>query len=79
MPRPSKEILTVGRLVPYKRHELLIRAIRSLASQGVNVHLTIVGEGWLRKSLECLLERLSLGGHVSFLGHIPNGRALWAL
>lgn len=78
-PRPSKEILTVGRLVPYKGHEFLIRAVHSLASQGVNVHLSIVGEGWFRGTLERLVQRLSLGDHVSFLGHIPNGPALWAL
>lgn len=78
-PRCCKEILTVGRLVPYKGHEFLIKAIHSLASQGVNVHLNIVGEGWFREALERLVEELSLGDRVSFLGHVPNGPALWAL
>ncbi|MBI3336727.1 glycosyltransferase [Candidatus Peregrinibacteria bacterium] len=54
--------LAVGRLVPYKRFDLLIHAANAL-----NLHLKIVGEGREEKRLRALA-----GPTVEFLGHIPD-------
>lgn len=57
--------LSVSRLVPLKRVDLLIRA---LAEPGVSAKALIVGDGPDRASLEALAERLGLTDRVSFLG-----------
>lgn len=58
-------ILSVGRLVPLKRVELLLRA---LAEPGVSARTIIVGDGPERVRLESLAEELGLNGRVTFAG-----------
>jgi glycosyltransferase involved in cell wall biosynthesis len=58
-------ILSVGRLVPLKRVDLLLRA---LATPGVSAQAIIVGDGPERASLEVLSEKLGLNGRVTFTG-----------
>lgn len=58
-------ILSVGRLMPSKRHDLAIRAA-ALA----NRELTIIGDGPERTHLEALAR--SLGAHVRFLGGLTQ-------
>jgi glycosyltransferase involved in cell wall biosynthesis len=58
-------ILTVSRLVPLKRVDLLIRA---LAKPGIDTRAVIVGDGPERSKLEALAEELNLNGRVKFIG-----------
>jgi len=60
-------ILFVGRLVPYKGAEFLIRAMTS-----VNARLWIVGEGPLEQSLKGLAATLGVSERVNFLGHVSE-------
>lgn len=60
-------ILAVGRLVPYKGIEVLLRA---LAHAPVDRPLLIVGSGPLRERLEALATRLGVDAH--FLGRVPE-------
>ncbi|MDH5722389.1 MAG: glycosyltransferase [Alphaproteobacteria bacterium] len=46
------KLLAVGRLVPFKAHSKLIEAVSILQKEGLDVSLTIIGDGPLRKSLE---------------------------
>lgn len=46
------KLLAVGRLVPFKAHSKLIEAVALLQNQGLDVSLTIIGDGPLRESLE---------------------------
>jgi glycosyltransferase involved in cell wall biosynthesis len=55
---------TVGRLVPIKDHETLIRGISRLP----DVHLAIVGDGELRRALESLVDALGVASRVHFTG-----------
>ena len=42
------------------------------ATQGVDVHCTIVGDGWYRSTLEQLQRSLELGNHVRFTGQVSG-------
>src|SRR5262249_42956489 len=61
-------LLFVGRLVYYKGVDVLLRAVHAL----VDVELTIVGDGPLRRELEGLAATLGLGGRVHFLGAVTD-------
>ena len=70
-PGPPR-ILTVGRLVEKKGHDLLIRAAALLRDRGVDFTLRIVGEGieWAR--LQRLVHQLDVDRFVSFLGPLST-------
>ncbi len=66
--------LTVGRLVPEKGLDVLLRAVASLIAQGHDVSLRIVGAGFLAAELESLRHELGLGERVTFLGPLATNR-----
>lgn len=57
----------VGMLIPLKNVDVLIQAA-GLAFPQKDFHLRIVGDGLLRSDLEALVERLGLGGCITFEG-----------
>jgi glycosyltransferase involved in cell wall biosynthesis len=61
--------LFVGRVVPIKRLDRLIRAIKNARELGAPVHLAIVGDGEIRPSLERLVADGGLADAVHFLGY----------
>lgn len=65
-------ICAVGRLSEEKGFDLLIAAVGELRDRGYDIHLSIAGDGSLRKSLERTREQLNLTGNVDFLGYISN-------
>ncbi len=67
--------LTVSRLVPIKRIELQLRALRALVDANHNAMLHIVGAGPEEMKLKQLVTELKLGEHVVFHGY-QSGRAL---
>ncbi|WP_052730030.1 glycosyltransferase [Photobacterium halotolerans] len=69
LPTGAKIIGTAGRLIPEKRHHLLIHALSHLPE---NVHLTLAGEGVLAQTLHMLAIKLSLSHRVHFMGHVGN-------
>jgi len=66
-------IVYLGRLTASKNLDVLLRAMRSVAAQGLRVRCTIVGEGPERCSLEQLAAEYSLEKNVRFTGGIPHG------
>ena len=58
------KLITVGRLVPWKRVDGILRAIAPIEGVG----LVIVGDGPERPQLEALVEELGLGERVFFAG-----------
>ncbi len=60
--------LFVGRLVPYKGVEFLLRALAES-----DVAAVIIGDGPLRESLEDLATRLGVDSRTFFLGHVDDG------
>jgi colanic acid/amylovoran biosynthesis glycosyltransferase len=61
-------ILCVGRLVPAKGQHILLEACRQLKQKGVPFHLTIVGDGPDRHSLEDFATTNNMNACVTFTG-----------
>lgn len=70
-PNSRPRILTAGRLVPQKRHDILIRAF-AIVRQHLNASLTILGEGAEQAELQALAADLNLTDHIHFAGFQPN-------
>ncbi|AOY75605.1 hypothetical protein BJL90_06690 [Clostridium formicaceticum] len=64
----SKRIVTAGRLVPQKNHELLIRVFKGIEEAYPEYTLTIYGNGSERGRLEKLIEGLNLENKVFLPG-----------
>jgi len=64
------EILCVGRLVPAKGQHVLLRACHALVARGVPFHLTLVGDGPDRGSLEAYCRQLGIADAVTFSGAV---------
>jgi glycosyltransferase involved in cell wall biosynthesis len=58
----------VGRLTPIKRVEMLLEALRLARTRVPGLRLSIIGDGYLRSSLEERVGRLSLCDVVTFHG-----------
>jgi glycosyltransferase involved in cell wall biosynthesis len=72
--RPPYRLLAVGRLVPKKGFDVLIRACAVLRGQGFDFRLVLAGDGPQRRALEALSDRLGLRERVRFLGFLPHER-----
>ena len=63
----KKKILAVGRLAPEKDYPTLIKAFNELVAD-IDAFLYIIGDGFLKEELICLVKNLNLDGRVFFLG-----------
>lgn len=62
------ELISVGRLTNRKGFDILINALPSVIQKFPNTHLTIVGEGTERRTLEDLIDSLHLNESVALVG-----------
>jgi glycosyltransferase involved in cell wall biosynthesis len=60
----------------YKAPEILIEAVARTRSRGLELELSIVGDGRYRPMLESLASKLSLSEHCRFLGQLPGGASV---
>jgi glycosyltransferase involved in cell wall biosynthesis len=60
----------------YKAQDVLIDALASCIRTGVNLSLTLVGDGRHRAALEERAARQGVGERVSFVGALPAGEAV---
>jgi glycosyltransferase involved in cell wall biosynthesis len=67
-------VVCVGRLVPEKAFDVLIRAFAEVAVEFPSATLEVVGSGPERAALEALVEGLGLYGTVRFHGFVPDNR-----
>ncbi|MFB6179443.1 MAG: glycosyltransferase family 4 protein [Halorientalis sp.] len=72
--RGDPAILFVGRLVEGKRPENAVAAFEHLVESYPSAHLTVVGEGPRRSTLETQVTDAGLDDSVSFLGHVEYDR-----
>ena len=70
--RPPFQLLALGRLVPKKGFPVLLTACRLLQAQGVEVHLTLAGDGPERGKIRELIHREGLAQRVSLPGAVPH-------
>jgi len=71
-------IITLARLVTYKRIQDLIDALPLILPTIPNLKLIIIGDGPFRPSLENQVAKLNLNSHVSFKGALSHSQA-WSL
>ena len=69
---PVPSILVVGRLVPHKRIDWVIRAAHAIRSRVPTLQLVVVGDGYERPSLERLVHGLQADEFVRFEGRISD-------
>jgi len=62
------DVVFLGRLIPEKRVDLLLRALALLLPAYPKLRCTLVGDGPMRPELERLAARLGLGPAVTFAG-----------
>ena len=68
------EVLCVGRLVPDKGQELLVRAVAQLRRRGTETRLTLVGDGPDRRAIEALAAELGVSDAVVLAGSVSQTR-----
>lgn len=68
----KKIILTIGRLVERKGHDMVIKAMPQILKSTPNAKYLVVGDGPYRKKLEQLVNQNNLREHVIFLGKVAN-------
>jgi colanic acid/amylovoran biosynthesis glycosyltransferase len=68
------EVLCVGRLVADKGQRVLVEAVDRLRREGVDVHVTLAGDGTDRHELEERVQTLALHDHVTFTGAVDQRR-----
>lgn len=69
--KDRNQLLSVGRFVPKKAPDLVIRAFAGIAPR-FPVRLDMIGDGPLLESCRRLSESLGLGERVRFLGALPH-------
>jgi glycosyltransferase involved in cell wall biosynthesis len=65
-------LASVGRLVPIKRLDVLLRAVSEARGAGARLRLAIVGDGQCRAELETLADELGLREVVRFTGYVED-------
>jgi glycosyltransferase involved in cell wall biosynthesis len=69
----ESNIIFVGRLIPNKGLEYLVKAAEILVDEKVKrIKFKIVGDGPCRQQLEELVAKHGLSTHFEFLGHVPR-------
>ena len=74
---PAEEALTIdlvmtGRLVPIKRIDIFLQAVKQVVGKIPDVRAVIVGDGKLNDELQSLSMSLGVESNVSFVGHQDN-------
>jgi glycosyltransferase involved in cell wall biosynthesis len=69
---PPPNVVAVGRLVPVKRFDYLIRACTEARRLVPDLTLTIVGSGYEHDKLDTLVRRMGNGDWVNFVQGISN-------
>lgn len=82
---PAKEkagalcLVAIGRFVEQKGQMILPDALRRAKEQGAHVHLTLIGDGPLRGTMEAAIAEAGLQGTVTFTGWLDEAGVRGAL
>jgi glycosyltransferase involved in cell wall biosynthesis len=69
---PEPLVVAVGRLVPVKHFDDMIRTVGRVRETVPNARLTIVGEGFEREKLDALVRQLDADDWVTFAGRVDD-------
>ncbi len=70
LPFSKYRLIHVGRLVKWKKVDLLINAISKLKSKYAQIELIVIGTGPEEENLKCLAEQLKVTDCIKFIGPI---------
>jgi glycosyltransferase involved in cell wall biosynthesis len=73
---PPYHILTVARLTEKKGIPTVLRAVKQLVDQGVNLRYTLIGDGDDRDLILTLIDTLELTSTCRWLGTLPHHKVL---
>lgn len=76
LPSNPNRLIHVGRLVKWKRVDMLIQSVKDLKDEFSDIELVIVGFGPEEESLKQLTERLNLSSDVRFVGGVYDSFTL---
>jgi glycosyltransferase involved in cell wall biosynthesis len=65
-------VLSVGRLIPLKGYQYLLKAVQTAKKKGHSISLTIIGTGYFEGYLKNLAQFLDIVDHVKFISSIPR-------
>jgi glycosyltransferase involved in cell wall biosynthesis len=71
--KPLRLILVGSLAQLYKAPDILLKAMHSCIESGLDLHLTVVGEGMYRSQLEALASDLGMANRVVFVGQLLAG------
>ncbi len=66
----KKVLIYTGRLLPYKKPEILVEVLDRVSKQVPNAHVVFIGDGPQREELQALAESLDLTDKITFTGPI---------
>ena len=69
---PEPLVVAVGRLVPVKHFDVLLRTMAEVRERRPDATLTIVGEGYERRALDQLVRELDAESWVTFAGRVTD-------
>jgi glycosyltransferase involved in cell wall biosynthesis len=69
-------VLFSGRLAPEKRVNILLEATKIALDKGVDLELTVVGNGNERENLQQLSNKLGIQDKINFIGDLPYEKSL---
>jgi len=75
----SLSVVSIGRLVPTKGHDVLIKACAQLVQQGISITVNLIGSGPLDKELRELTASLGVEANVKFSGALGFEQVLQTL
>ncbi len=77
--KSQMHMVSIGSLAQtYKAIDILLEAMAQCVQGGLDLTLTVVGDGRYRGELEALAQELGIGKRVQFLGQVPAGKAIEA-
>jgi colanic acid/amylovoran biosynthesis glycosyltransferase len=71
---PPYRLLAIGRFVPTKGFDVLLRACHLLVRSGLDLQLTLAGDGSRMLQLRYMVRKLGLGDRVTFPGFVTHDR-----
>jgi glycosyltransferase involved in cell wall biosynthesis len=77
-PEGPWRLVTVGRLTPNKNQETVLRALPGLVSSGLDVELSVYGDGPCLPQLEELASTLGVADRVTFHGSVDHKEVMQA-
>jgi glycosyltransferase involved in cell wall biosynthesis len=69
---PTPHLIVLGRLVPHKRVEHVLRAVSTIRRDIPDLTVSIVGDGWWAPTLHSIVDELGLDDIVTFTGVVDE-------